>query len=97
MLNFGIGSRIVASLMGIYDRDWYRDEVRRREGRSDDARSDSAGAPSRHRNSGTSGLTVKVVVLIVLMAAAAAVAHDMNARGVPFTWHGFKWWLSLWQ
>jgi hypothetical protein len=33
MLNFGIRSRIVASLIGIYDRDWYRDEVRRREGR----------------------------------------------------------------
>ncbi|NWG74036.1 MAG: hypothetical protein HXY24_05435 [Rubrivivax sp.] len=82
--------------MGIYDRDWYRDEVRRREGRDANVRRGSAGARSGDRTGGTSGLTVKVVVLVVLMAAAAAVAHDMKARGVPFTWHGFKWWLSLW-
>lgn len=94
MLNFGIGSRIVASLTSICERDWCRDEVRRREGRGASARSGSVGAPSREGNGGAPGLTVKVAVLIMLMAAAAAVAHDMNARGVPFTWHGLQWWLS---
>jgi hypothetical protein len=86
--------------MGIWDRDWYRDELRRREslqpdghyGPSSKTGASSRGAPiNRDRTA-----WLWVVVLLCLMFAAALVVTDMKDRGVPFTAHGLRWWLSLW-
>ena len=36
---------------------------------------------------------VGVLGLVLLIA----VLVDMARRGVPLTWHGLRWWLSLWH
>lgn len=36
------------------------------------------------------------VLGVVGAGFVAIVVTDMQQRGVPFTWHGLRWWLSLW-
>lgn len=77
--------------MGIQDRDWYREEMRKR------ARSESANR-GRSWPSALSGVRrpYRWALLVVLLACVVGVARDMKDRGIPLSWHGLKWWLSLW-
>ena len=36
------------------------------------------------------------LVSVFLAAGFALIAWDMQRRGVPLTWHGLRWWASLW-
>lgn len=84
--------------MGLEDREWYRNEVKdraKREGASDTRRKSN----DHNDLSSTSqrlGLSISGVGAILLFACVVAVGRDMKDRGVPITWQGFKWWLSLW-
>jgi len=84
--------------MGLEDRDWYREETREKNKSNQSypatpkAHSDLLNAIPRK----AFGWSFKAVVIVMLYAVAAAIGRDMKDRGVPISWHGFKWWLSLW-
>ena len=83
--------------MGLEDREWYREEMRRRQQASVKQGQPSAfssGLPKPRAPYRSSKLWFPVVIL--LFAAIVGIARDMKDRGVPVSWHGFKWWLSLW-
>jgi hypothetical protein len=93
---------MIGHQMGIWDRDWYRDELRRREGLSPDGnhakkqQKPKRQAETARKTVPAQSAWVWTVLLLVLMFALAALVTDMKERGVPFTVHGFRWWLSLW-
>ena len=87
--------------MGIEDRDWYREEMRRRTAASGGTATKShKRGSSNHPRPSSSSISnspwVWTVVVLALMFAVAAVVGDMKERDVPFTLHGLRWWLSLW-
>ena len=87
--------------MGISDRDWYRDEMRRREAsrRRMTSRENekSAGNPmSGLHTPPMQSAWVWTVIVLAVMFALAMLVSDMKERGVPFTIQGLRWWLSLW-
>ena len=38
----------------------------------------------------------RCLVAAVVAAGLAFIAWDMRRHGVPLTFHGLRWWLSLW-
>jgi hypothetical protein len=34
--------------------------------------------------------------IVILTVGLALVGWDMRRRGIPLTWHGLRWWASLW-
>ena len=87
--------------MGILDRDWYRDELRRRQGLTPDGHRGRPPKEIQHIFQHQAPARIrfrwgKMIFLLALMAGLALAVHDMNERGVQFTWRGLRWWLSLW-
>jgi hypothetical protein len=87
--------------MGIHDRDWYRDEVRKREEsaqRPPNVRPDvhKRSVFSRSESAGERKTYVWSIALLAGMFGLALIVYDMQHRGAPFTFHGIRWWLSLW-
>lgn len=72
--------------MGVQDRDWYHEHRAAQEARS-----------SKTRRRRASRSVFRPVAFWALVLLLSSVFFDMRNRGVPFTWHGFKWWLSLWR
>jgi hypothetical protein len=82
--------------MGLEDRDWYREELRKRESQKPETRTGPKAFRPERSSRRQLGLRSGWPILIVLFAGVVAIGRDMKDRGVPITWHGFKWWLSLW-
>ena len=87
--------------MGIWDRDWYKEELRRREGLPTNPgirKKLIAARPTDLIKTLDQPQTawILTVIVILLMITLAVVVTDMKERGVPFTLHGLRWWLSLW-
>jgi hypothetical protein len=82
--------------MGLEDRDWYREELRKREAQTPPQKTVASGLKPQSSHKGGRSLRAAWPVFILLFAGLVAIGRDMKDRGVPITWHGFKWWLSLW-
>ena len=83
--------------MGIEDRDWYREEIKNRaKGNEHEKSIGPRNSPIPAKDQRSNRLGIKFMLAILCFAVVVAVGRDMKDRGVPITWAGFKWWLSLW-